>query len=153
MERKTIKETKLEKAGPDKVVKQVKVVKVPEVVKPAKKETKLEKAGPDKVAKQDKVVKVPEVVKPAKQAKADVVTGTTEPVNPTKVAKTTMATKTPKLAAKPKISQAAKPVKLDLTKPKRLSASQRIHIRRLKQAARQEGSVYHNPLAHQVKVK
>jgi hypothetical protein len=39
------------------------------------------------------------------------------------------------------------------TKFKRLSKGQRTHVRRLKQAARQEGTIYRSPIIHRAPVK
>jgi hypothetical protein len=82
-----------------------------------------------KVAKTDQIAKAPKIVKPAKVAK-------------------------PETIAKPvKTVMVAKPAKTDKTKLKRLSAGQRIHERRMKQAARKEGNVYHSLIVRHAPAK
>ncbi len=43
--------------------------------------------------------------------------------------------------------------KMDKTKFKRLSKGQRTHVRRLKQAAREEGTIYRPPIVRRVPTK
>lgn len=43
--------------------------------------------------------------------------------------------------------------KTDKKKFKRLSKGQRTHVRRLKQAAREEGAIYRSPIVHRVPTK
>lgn len=103
-----------------------------------------------KTAKTGTTAKVVKVKKTALTAKADAVAKPTKMVKPAQVAKA----ETLAQAVKPvKTAKAAKKVKPDLTNLKRLSAGQRTHERRMKQAARQEGSVYHSLIIRQVVAK
>lgn len=91
-------------------------------------------ANPEKIAKTDKVIKAAKPVKAAKAAKAEIIVDAAATVEKPKATKT-------------------KPVKMDMTHLKRLSAGQRIYIRRLKQTARQNGTVYRSPIARQPQAK
>jgi hypothetical protein len=116
-----------------------------------KKMSKTSKAAvPEKIAKTDKVIKVAKPAPSAKVAKANKPVKAARPVKAVKVAKLDIPIDATDAVEK---SKAAKPAKMDMTHLKRLPAGQRIYIRRLKQTARQNGTVYRSMIARQPQAK
>lgn len=100
--------------------------------------------------KTTKTTKVAKTATSAKIAKMDKTAMVTKPGTIVKAAKPDKAAKTAKPA---NIAKAAKTAKTNVTKVKRLSAGQRIYERRMKQAARQEGTIYHSLIVHRAPAK
>jgi len=105
------------------------------------------KVIPAKVAKTARGVRAVKAAHTIKKAEA------VTPTEPIKLVKTARAVTVPVPAEAARIKLVAQPVRLDLSKPQRLSTGQRTYIRRLKQLAHQEGVAYHAPLIQRATAK